>query len=56
MNDLKKQMKSLMLDAASKEEALILKYAGDGVSGQPGIKGNPYFRYYWKKQNKALKT
>jgi dipeptidase len=49
-------MKSLMLDAASKEEALILKYAGDGVSGQPGIKGNPYFRYYWKKQNKALKT
>lgn len=44
----------IMLYAVSREEELIDKTIRAGQSNKSFIKGGPYFRYYWQRQNKKL--
>ena len=46
---------SIMRKAMEKEERLILDTMAKNENKVAKIKGNPYFRYYWRKQNKNLR-
>lgn len=44
----------IMLYAVSREDELIEKTIKSGIDQKALIKGNPYFRYYWKRQIKKI--
>ena len=46
---------SIMRKSMEKEERLILDTMAKNENKVAKIKGNPYFRYYWRKQNKNLR-
>lgn len=52
----KDTLKSIMKKAMEQEEKLISDTMAQNQNNPAKIKGNPYFRYYWKKQNKKLRT
>lgn len=45
---------SIMEYAIEQEEKLIQKTIDQNKNHMPKLKGNPYFRYYWKRQNRKL--
>ena len=49
-------LKSIMKKAMEQEEKLILDTMAQNGNNPAKIRGNPYFRYYWKKQNKKLRS
>lgn len=51
----KDELKSIMKKAMEQEEKLILDTMAENQNNPSKIKGNPYFRYYWKKQNHKLR-
>lgn len=44
----------IMLYAVKHEQDLVARTIGSGSGTKPVIKGNPYYRYYWRKQNEKL--
>jgi len=50
------QLREIMKTALTKEENLILETIAQNKSNPKKIRGNPYFRHYWKKQNDYLRT
>lgn len=51
-----KLLQRIMKTAQQEEESLILETITKNKLNPPKIRGNPYFRYYWKKQNRFLRT
>lgn len=55
-NPNKDVLASIMKRAMEQEEKLILDTMAENQHNPARLKGNPYFRYYWKKQNKNLRA
>ncbi|MGI5851786.1 MAG: hypothetical protein ACOX77_06735, partial [Caldicoprobacterales bacterium] len=49
-------LKGIMKKAFEEEERLILDFIDQNRNKPVRIKGNPYFRHYWKRQNKRLRA
>ncbi|MFY9427453.1 MAG: C69 family dipeptidase [Caldicoprobacterales bacterium] len=50
------KLRDIMKKAIEEEEKLILDTMAKNQNNTAKIKGNPYFRYYWKRQNKNLRS
>lgn len=49
-------LKGIMKKGFEEEERLILDFIDKNRNNPARIKGSPYFRYYWKRQNRRLRA